>query len=155
MPPHTVVESGKLKYSAEPPFLVIPDRGGLLYMPNKKEAALTLDLEIPEDGTYVIWARCFKSIFGGVYQPSMDGEDFGQPLDFSILNADFVWLPFDRHELTAGTHQLKLTGIAQRPSATRKGTPQLNGLGLHQLILIRLEDCEGYLSVTRRLLGTS
>ena len=154
MPKHTVILPATLKYTADPALLVVPADGGLMYIPNQPGARLSLSLEVAEAGRHVVYARCFKSIMSGVYQPSIDGQNVGAPLDFSILNADYVWLRLDTPEWTAGTHEIAFQGIPdQAPEAARLPGKALHGLGISHLVLIRLEDCEGYRAVTNRLLG--
>jgi hypothetical protein len=154
MPPHTVLQPASLKYTAEPAFMVVPADGGLMYVPNKAGAKLSLELNIAEPGRYAVYARCFKSIMSGVYQPGIDGKPVGGPVDFSILNADYVWLRLDTPDFTAGTHTLEFTGVeGVTPEAARLPGKNLHGLGVGQIVLVRLDACAGYRAVTNRLLG--
>lgn len=154
IPPHTFIKLDTLKYTAEPPFLVVPMQGGVMYAPNKLGAKIAFNLDIAEAGRYLMYARVYKSLMGGVYQPGINGEAFGQPIDFSVNNADPIWIRLDTRELTPGTHTLEFTNVPeQRPAANPSAAHKLHAMGLVQLVLVRMEDCKGYLDVTNRLLG--
>jgi hypothetical protein len=144
IPPYKVIELKDLDYRADPSMLIVPDGGGITYIPNRAGARLDVDFEVEEDGRYRLDGVFFKSIMSGIYQPLMDGEAFGPPIDFTIINADNVWQNLDLHDLKAGKHTLSFQGVDQVSPVSRKLTSKMRALGFSRLILLRLEDMEGY-----------
>jgi len=142
--PYRIVPINELAYRAEPSMLVVPSGSGINYVPGMAEARLDIDFDVDADGRYQISAVVYKSIMGGVYQPLMDGEAFGPPVDFTIINADYMWQSLDLHDLEAGKHTLSFQGLPQVSPHSRKQTSGMRSLGIDRLILLRLEDMEGY-----------
>jgi hypothetical protein len=151
--PYRVLRPAALPYRADPPFLVVPADGGVTYVPNQANARIEFDLEITEPGHYQITGQFLHALMGGVYQASLNGVDIGAPLDFVINNADPIWIPLDTHQLEPGTHTLRFQGVDATPPAGRILAPKFHGLGLNKLLLLRLEDMQGYREVSNRLLG--
>ncbi|MCF6286660.1 MAG: hypothetical protein L3K26_15920, partial [Candidatus Hydrogenedentes bacterium] len=142
--PYTVLPVKDLAYTAEPSMLVVPDGNGITYIPNTTKARLDVTFAVEKDGRYQLNGIFFKSIMGGVYQPLLDGTPFGPPIDFTIINADFVWQSLDHHDLKAGKHTLSFQGTEILSPHSRRQTAGMRTLGFDSLILLRLEDMEGY-----------
>ena len=141
-----------LEHRADPPFLVVPMEPVVAYIPNKPDASIEFDFEVEQDGTYRIDAVCLYAVFAGIYQPYLDGEPIGGPIDFVLINYDPAWLRLDTHELEAGTHTLRFEGTGEESPGLRAQLPKFHGFGLAAITLLRLEDMEGYHQVRDRLL---
>jgi hypothetical protein len=113
------------------------------YLPLHGEAWIEFDFEVAETGRHQVNALLWYSVFASVYQPLLDGEPFGPPIDFYTSGHDAVWVRFDLHELEAGKHTLRFEGRGTSPNA-RTMAPPAHAFGMTYLILLRLEDMEGY-----------
>ena len=151
--PYKVLPVKELKYRAEPSMLLVPSGSGISYIPNTKDARLDIDFAVAEDGRYQLNAVVYKSIMGGVYQPLLDGEAFGPPLDFTIINADYMWQGLDLHDLKAGTHTLSFQGLPDVSPESRRITSGMRALGIDRLVLLRLEDMAGYHQLLKEQTG--
>ena len=150
-PPHQSLMSDKLTYRADPPLAVVPGDYYLLYIPLTQKASIEFDFEVQQKGTYRIDSFMIFSLFSGVFQTYMDGKLFGTPIDFSAPGFDFCPVYLDIHELSAGKHTLRFEGVVQTPKYSRSMAPKTYGLGIINLMLLRLEDMEGYRSVLKQL----
>ncbi len=150
--PYLTLDPSKLKYRADPPILVVPSEAGIAYVPNKPKASIEFDIELEKAGRYNLSGVFFFGLIGGVYQPSIDGEKIGAPIDFLAggYTPDFVSL--DTHDLEAGKHTLRFEGIDAASPDARRMIPKFYGLALARLFLLRLEDMAGYHEVYDRLL---
>lgn len=151
--PYRIVEPASLTYRAEPSILVLPNAGGVTYVPNMPTGGIEFDLEIAESGTYQISGRFLHAVMGGIYQASLDGVKIGPPLNFVIRNADPYWVRLDTHKLMAGKHVLRFEGVDAPAAEARALAPKLYALGLERLVLLRLEDMAGFQEVSDRLLN--
>lgn len=151
--PYRVLPVRELAHRADPPAILVPSGAGVSYVPGTHEARLDIDFAVEEDGRYQISAVVYKAIMGGVYQPLLDGEAFGPPVDFTIINADYVWLPLDLHDLKAGTHTLSFQGLPDVSPHSRTITAGMRAIGIDRLVLLRLEDMPGYQKVLKEELA--
>ncbi len=142
--PYRILPVTELEYDATPAMMLVPDDDGLTYMPGTPDARLNVTFEVEQDGRYQLNGIFFKSIMGGIYQPLLDNVPFGVPIDFTIINADSVWQALDHHDLKAGKHTLSFQGVDALSPVSRKQTAHMRSLGFQRLILLRLEDMEGY-----------
>jgi len=150
--PYRVIDPSALVKRADPPFLVVPSDTGIMYAPNKPEASIEFDIEIEEAGRYNISGVFFFAVIAGVYQPSLDGVKIGNPIDFFAVGYDPKFVALDTHDLEPGTHTLRFESTGVRSPDRRAILPDMNGLGLVRLLLLRLEDMEGYHEVLDALL---
>lgn len=150
--PYRVLEPATLTYRADPPMLILPDHGGIMYVPNTPKAHIEFDFEVEQAGTYQLSGIFLYAVMAGLYQVSLDGVPVGAPLDLVIPNADRLWGRLDTHRLTAGKHTLRFEGVEQTAPAARALAPNLYGLGFLRLVLLRLEDMAGFQEVSDRLL---
>ncbi|MBI1320626.1 MAG: DUF2961 domain-containing protein [Candidatus Hydrogenedens sp.] len=153
IPPYKVIPGSELKYRANPPFLVLQQGPFLAYMPSMKTATMEIDFEAEQDGRYNLSGIFLHGLVAGVYQISLDDKPLGEPYSFVVGQYDPAWMSFDTHDLKAGTHTLKFEGIDTTPTGARAIMPNLNGLGCAYLILLRLNDMEGFLEVRDELVG--
>ncbi len=150
--PYRSLYPAKMTYRADPPFLIMPMNTGLAYVPNVPDASLELDFELEEDGRYNITGVLFFGLMAGIYQPLLDGEKIGVPLDLVAGGYTPGFVSFDTHDLKAGTHTLRFEGIDATPPQRRCIGPKFNGLAVARLFLLRMEDMAGYHEVFDRLL---
>ncbi|HNR32925.1 MAG TPA: DUF2961 domain-containing protein [Candidatus Hydrogenedentes bacterium] len=150
--PYRMIKGSDLTYRADPPFLVMAMDPFLAYIPGVADAKIEFDLEIPEDGRYQISGVFLYGIPCGVYQPYLDDKPVGGPRDFVMGQYDPYWTSLDTHDLKAGTHTLRFEGTGKPSPNARVLLPNMNGLGVAALVLLRLDDMEGYVAVRDRLL---
>ncbi|MBI2421899.1 MAG: DUF2961 domain-containing protein [Candidatus Hydrogenedentes bacterium] len=149
--PYRLLDPAKLTYKAEPPALLIPSETGITYAPGTAAAHIDFEFEVEAAGRYQISGIFSYALMAGIFQASMDGKPFGQPLDFAILNADNLWKTIDLVKLEAGKHTLTFTGVEALPPAARNLAAPMHAIGIQKLILLRLEDMEGFEQLTREL----
>ncbi|HOX36894.1 MAG TPA: DUF2961 domain-containing protein [Candidatus Brocadiia bacterium] len=154
IPPFKILDPGKMKYRANPPLIVVPGDLGLAYIPGMQGASLEFDFEVEKDGRYQISAVAFYGIVCGIYQPYLDGKKIGGPVDFVICNFTPDILSLDTHDLKAGKHTLRFEGIKEESPNARNTAPKFYALAVARLLLLRLEDMEGYHETSARLLKT-
>ena len=141
--PYRVIPASQLTVRAEPELGVSKDGATLNFVPLTGDASLEFDFDLAASGRYQINAVIWHSVLGSVYQPYLDGEELGKPLDLCISGQDPVWVRFDLHELEAGTHTLRFKGKGASPNR-RSMAPPAYAFGMTYLILLRLEDMAGY-----------
>jgi len=133
-----------------------PDRGlqksdiGLEFIPMKSDASLEFDFIVEKDGRYQINAVLMHSIFSSRYQTYLDDKVLGPELDLYTSGNDPIWENFDLHYLSAGTHTLRFEGKGASPNM-RTMAPPAYYLGMGYLILLRLEDMDGYHETLEKL----
>ncbi len=116
---------------------------GISFRPETPDGEIEFDFEITEPGRYRFSAILLDSVFGSRYQPFLDDKPLGPVLDMNSKGGDWREYVFDMHDLEKGTHTFKLSG---RGASTGRRTigPKLYGVGISSLILLRMEDMEGY-----------
>ena len=146
--PYRVLDVGDLDVRATPGTGLMKGSAELMYLPGKPDAQIEIDFDVEKKGRYQISAFITHSVFGSRYQPFLDGRPVGNELDLCISGADPFWVSFDLHELSAGTHTLRFEGRGPSPKR-RSMAPQSYTFGLNHLLLLRLEDMEGYHQVLK------
>jgi hypothetical protein len=73
-------------------------------------------------------------------------------MDLCYSGHDPIWTRFDLHDLEAGTHTLRFEGRGDSPNK-RSMTVPTNLFSMVYLILLRLEDVEGYHAVLNEKLS--
>jgi len=141
--PYRILKAADLEVRATPEMVISKDGPTVNYMPMTGDASIEFDFEVAEPGRYQINAVLYHSVFASVYQPLLDGETLGQALDFCISGHDPVWAGFDLHDLDAGTHTLRFEGKGASPKHRALALPA-HAFGMAYLVLLRLEDLEGY-----------
>lgn len=147
--PYRVLTMKQMQVRAEPPDQLTETEIGVDYSPAVPDAKLSFTFRIAEKGRYQINAFITHSVFGSQYQPYLDDRPLGPVLDLSASGHDPVWTSFDLHDLEAGPHTLRFEG---RGASLRKRTlaPPAYYIGLNYIILLRLEDMEGYHAVLNK-----
>jgi len=132
--PYRVIPVGALPRRADPPETVLPSHVGVRYRSKSVE----------ESGRYQISGLFQDSIMSAIYQPYLDGEETGSPIDMVLPGGNFVWHSLDLHDLDAGKHTLRFERTAGRSPNARSIPFQFTEFTLEYLLLLRLEDMEGY-----------
>src|SRR5690606_15675344 len=141
--PYRTIPVSALEVTADPPTMLMKNEDSITYIPGTPDATIETAFEIPEDGRYQINSFLTHGIMSGVYQPYVDEQKLSMLLDFTQTGQDPIWTSLDLHDLKAGTHRLKFVG--QGPSqAMRTMAAPMYGFGMRDLILLRLEDMQGY-----------
>lgn len=149
--PYRVFRPKDLEIRAEPKGILQKGNDGVTYLPGKADAFIEFDFEVEESGRYLIDAFMTYAFLGAVYQPYLDGEAIGPPRDFAMEGSDLVWTRFDQHDLDGGKHTLRFEGRGASPKR-RLQAPESFALSLNYLMLLRLQDMEGYRGAMNRTL---
>lgn len=151
--PYQVLSVSDLEIRAEPAAGLTKGGEELMYMPGTPDAKLEIDFDVKKPGRYQISAFINHSVFGSRYQPFLDDEPLGEELDLCVSGSDPLWVSFDLHDLSAGKHTLKFEGRGPSPKR-RSMAPQGYAFGFNYLLLLRLEDMEGYHQVLKEQTGS-
>ncbi|HNZ47869.1 MAG TPA: DUF2961 domain-containing protein [Candidatus Hydrogenedentes bacterium] len=144
MPPYKIISASDLSYKADPPLLVLPLSGAILYAPMSGTGEITYTFAIEEKGTYRLDGLFTHSLMCGVYQPYLDDAPIGAPVDFSAPGFDPLWMHLDTLILDAGEHHLKFVGTGATPRFYRSMAPLHNGIGILSLSVLHLEEMAGF-----------
>jgi D-arabinan exo alpha-(1,3)/(1,5)-arabinofuranosidase (non-reducing end) len=121
------------------------------YHPGTPEAAIEYSFEVKQAGCYQINAMMGYMFTGAMYQTLVDGQTVGVPRDYGFAGEDTGWECFDYHKFGPGVHTLRFECRGLSPSH-RTLYPKKYTLRLDRLILLRLEDMEGYGEMERRVM---
>ncbi len=141
--PYRVLKASDLKVQATPESAVQKDGPTVNLMPNAPDGEIAFDFDVDDPGRYQINAMIYHSMFAGVYQPFLDDKKLNRELDLCRAGHDPLWVSLDLHDLQPGTHTLRFKGTGTSPQMRSK-IPPLHSFGVTYLILLRLEDMEGY-----------
>jgi hypothetical protein len=119
------------------------DLAGIAFRPGVPDGQIEFDFELKEAGRYKLSAVLIDNIFGGLYQPLLDEKPLGPVLDMCSKGADWHEYVFDLHDLESGKHTLKLKGQGASPRQRSIG-PKLYGIGISSILLLRMENMQGY-----------
>jgi hypothetical protein len=152
--PYRVLPATELVTRAAPEIGIGKDGPTLHYIPRIGNATIEFDFEVPQSGRYQVNALIWHSVFGSIYQPLLDGQPLGRPLDLCQGGQDPVWIRFDLHPIEEGKHTLRFEGRGASPNR-RSMAPPTFSFGMSYLILLRLEDLAGYHQVLTERSGSS
>ena len=141
--PYRVLPAQNLALRAHPPEKVTKEELVVSYVTGKPDAEIEFDFEITQPGRYHVAAILIQSLVSSRYQPMLDGQPSGPELDLCNQGEDWDWYSLDLHDLAAGTHTVKFVGRGVSP-AHRTKAPSWFSFGINSLVLLRLEDMEGY-----------
>lgn len=141
--PYIVFAGTDLNYTYEQPGMLETSGPTVTYAPGRPDGAIEFEFELEEAGTYQFNGILWHSVMSGPYQPYLNGEPFGPVIDFCVDGSDQLWTSFDIVDLEAGRHTLRFEGRGPSPNM-RSLAPPLHGFGLTYLVLLRLQDLEGY-----------
>jgi hypothetical protein len=149
--PYQILVAKDLTFRANPESAVIKSDISLDFYPKKPDATIELDFIIKKTGRYQLSAFLMHSVFGSMYQAFLDGKQMGTELNLCTSGHDPVWENFDLYNLTAGTHTLQFEGKGASPNM-RTMAPPVYYFGMVYLILLRLDDMEGYHVTLKKIL---
>jgi hypothetical protein len=142
--PYRVIPVKSLACRAEPPETVKPAHVGVSFLTEANDASIEFDFQIDKSGRYRISGLFEDSIAGGIWQPSLDGQSVGPPINMVVPDSGFAWHDLDLHDLEAGKHTLRFAKVDQTAPATRSVRFPTTAFTLEYLTLLRLEDMAGY-----------
>jgi hypothetical protein len=143
MPPYRVLRMDQVEVETKPKGITNVGAEGLTYLPMKGDGKVNVTFDVKEPGRYQVNAVIYHSFYGGLYQASVDGEPVGEVLNLNQTGSDPVWTRFDLHDFEVGKHTLSFEGQGT-PAATRTMAPKADSFQMVYLILLRMEDVEGY-----------
>lgn len=149
--PYRTIPVSELEVKAEPPMMLIKNEESITYIPGTPDATIEIAFNVPEDGRYQINSFMTYGIMSGVYQPYVDDRKLPMRLEFTQTGQDSLWTSLDLHDLKAGPHILKFVGEGPSEHMRTLAVP-MYGFGMSDLILLRLEDMEGYQREMNRIL---
>ncbi|MCP4643125.1 MAG: DUF2961 domain-containing protein [bacterium] len=152
IPPYRILLSNDLEATAKPEMLLAKTDEAIAYMPGVPDAQLDVTFEVAEKGRYQINAMMRHSLVGGIYQITLDDTALGGPKDFWMQGHELLWDRLGLVDLEAGTHTLRFEGRGASPNATQI-LPSYKALEVAALVLLRLEDMEGYLAASKAVQG--
>ncbi len=142
--PYRVVPVGRLDYTAEPPETMTRSHVGYTYVTRGGKAKVGFDFEIEEAGRYRLRGLFQDTVVGGTWQASLDGQAIGGPMDMVQRGGGFRWRDLDLHQLDPGMHTLAFKLLSDRSPLRRDTLTEATQFTLEYLVLLRLEDMEGY-----------
>lgn len=140
--PYKVLLASSLKMRATPD-KTESEVAGIAFRPEVADGQIEFDFELEKAGRYKFSAILLDNVFGGLYQPLLDDKPLGPVLDMCSKGADWKEYVFDLHDLESGTHTFKLSGRGASPHQRTIG-PKHYAVGISSLILLRMEDMQGY-----------
>ncbi|MCK5814761.1 MAG: hypothetical protein KAH07_02335, partial [Flavobacteriaceae bacterium] len=90
-----------------------------------------------------ISANITHNMFSSIYKVSLDGKRIGDEIDLCIAGNDVLPINFDLHKLSAGKHTLKFK-VKHASPKMRSMARKVHFFSLENIILLRLEDMDGY-----------
>ncbi|NOY76894.1 MAG: DUF2961 domain-containing protein [Calditrichaeota bacterium] len=149
--PYRILKASELGIQADPPRHLSKNKFSVDYSPMVPDAKLSFTFRIAEKGRYQVNALISYSVFGSRYQPFLDDQPAGPVLDLCVSGQAPIWTRFDLHDLEPGPHTLRFEGRGASPHK-RTLVPPTYGIGVYDIILLRLEDMKGYHQALRRML---
>ncbi len=150
IPPYRVLKPAEL----DPTFdhgTVQSNKGGVTFSTTSGDGAIEFTFDVQDKGLYLINAILHHALYAGIYQPLLDGELIGGPIDLLVEGDYAKWHRFDLHDLSPGKHTLRFECQGRNPN-TRELLPPLHSLSIDRIVLLRLEDVEGYMESTKKFL---
>ena len=146
--PYRIIEHEEMVIKKTP--AVDLDEDGVFH-PAAPDAAIDFTFTVDKPGCYQINAMMGRMFTGALYQPLVDGQPVGPPRDYGFGGEDTAWECFDLHHLEPGEHTLRFECRGLSPT-DRPLCPKKYSLRLARMILLRLEDMEGYLEMEKRVM---
>lgn len=148
--PYRVIPADHMKAVAVPDTGLTQTAEAITFLPGNEEASLEVTFDLNQPGRYQINALMTHSFLGGLYQLLLDGNPIGPVQDFQFNGQDTFWHKLDLHDLEPGAHVLRFESRGASPNK-RSLVPSANAMALESLILLRLEDLDGYRQVLERV----
>jgi hypothetical protein len=142
--PYRIIPVATLTHEATPEGKTMPAHVGTTYYSSAEDASIAFNFDVEKPGRYRISGLFEDTQLGAIWQPCLDGEAIGLPIDMVVTESQFVVHDFDLHDLSAGTHTLKFVQTGERSPKKRAIDFGETRFSMEYLILLRLEDMEGY-----------
>ena len=142
--PYQILPVGKLTCRADTPEGIKPSHVGVQYAFNSPNGWLEFDFEVKEDGRYQLTGLFQDAATSAIFQPYLDGQPIGQPIDMQVPPGGFIEHRLDLHDLTKGTHTLRFQKTDMKSPHTRSIPFTFSSFTIEYFLLLRLEDMEGY-----------
>jgi hypothetical protein len=151
LPPYRVIGVNDMEMRANPMVVVLKQKHDLLYMPSSANASIEFDFNVEQDGRYMVQAMLTHSLMAGIYQPLIDGNPAGPPLDLTVSGMDILPVRLDNHDLKTGKHTIRFECRGLSPNKRVMAQP-VYAFGMNSLILLRLQDMKGYQETLKKLM---
>ncbi len=142
-PPYAIIWPDKLNVDADPLLVLQQTPTSISYLPQKEEARISVTFAVEKAGRYQVSGMFEHNVLGGVYEVFLDGSSVGKTLNLQNETTGSDWVMLDLHDLAEGEHTLRFEG-RPLPPGQRTRMPRIHGFGLRNLVLLRLEDLDGY-----------
>ena len=142
--PYRVLPVGKLTHRTDPASRVLPSYVGLQHFTSAAQGFIELDFTVDKAGRYQISGLFQDHIGSAIFQPQLDGKKIGQPIDMAVADGGFTWHGLDLHDLAAGTHTLRFEKVDAHAPGMRSIDFTEDTFTIEYLVLLRLEDMDGY-----------
>ncbi|PCJ63149.1 MAG: hypothetical protein COA73_05695 [Candidatus Hydrogenedentota bacterium] len=142
--PYKIIPVQSLEYRADPPEQVIPSHLGVRYVTKKPEGYIEFDFNVDKPGRYQISGIFQDSLIGSMIQPYLNGQKIGVPIDMIAVAGGFVYHSLDLHDLKSGKQTLRFEKMDDLSPLSRSILPDFRDFTIEYLIVLRLEDMDGY-----------
>jgi len=147
--PYRILPVAKLTNRANPPERIGPSHIGINYLVKSEDASIEFDFEVDKSGHYRIQGLFEHSIFGAIWQPYLNGNPVGEPIDMVVPDSHRIWDDLDIHELEAGTHTLRFKRVPGHSPAQRSTRFSETKFTVEYFTLLRLEDMAGHRALVK------
>ena len=138
IPPYKIFIASTMKVKAEPDKIKKEDVV-VTFQPGEPDGRIDFELNVDEPGKYKVSAVLADNLFGGKYQPYVDGKTAGPVLDMVSKGGDWNEYVFGLFHLEKGKHTLSFEGKGDSPRM-RPSLPKKYEIGVSSIILLRIED---------------
>lgn len=138
IPPYQITLAATLKITATPE-KIKNQKEGIYFEPGTSDGQINLGFQIKKTGRYKVSAILFDDLFGGKYQPLIDGKIAGPELDMCSKGSDWKEYIFGLFDLTEGTHYLSFRCKGTSPNH-QSILPDKFSIGISSLLLLNLDD---------------
>jgi hypothetical protein len=150
VPPYRVLNPADLNPKTERGIVQASD-GAINFTTLTGDGTIEFTFSVDEPGLYLVSAYLHHILYAGIYQTFVNDEPIGGPIDL-LEEGDYRKLHrFDLHDFDAGDHTLRFECQGRNPD-TRRLLPKGHALAIDQILLLRMEDIDGYLESTNKVL---
>ncbi len=138
IPPYKIFIASTLKVNATPD-KIKKEINAVTFQPGTPDGRIEFTFEVNEAGKYKVSAVLADALFGGRYQPFIDGNPAGPELDMVSKGGDWTEYVFGLFRLEKGSHTFSLEGRGDSPRM-RPSLQKKYAVAISSLILLRIED---------------
>ncbi len=148
--PYTILNPKDLKIKAFPKMLLKESEDEFYFTPVISLGYIKFIFNVEKPGTYQISANITHNMFSSVFKVSLDGKRIGDEIDLYLSGNDVLSVNFDLHKLSVGKYTLKFK-VKHTSSKMRSMARKAYYFSLDNIILLRLEDMDGYNNAFKEL----